>query len=121
MYQTICTSICDLRFRSIPFYDFTMNTDLYIKAGFNILRNNTVTVSGVEVDCVLDMAQYDKQRNDGFNMAFTVPVMILSSSLANAKSFIGKTAEINSEQWRIQSVKVGAATTILNLISVHTV
>ena len=94
-----------------------MNADKYLALGFNQLKNNKALINGAEVDCVLDMVQYAKQREYGFDENFVVPIMVLTCKVPSLKTILGKTLEINSESWRIQSVRVGAVTSIINLIS----
>lgn len=94
-----------------------MNFNNYLLAGFNILANTTITISGYQaIDAVFDNIALSHEKQFNFVEDFESPVIVRSQDLpANKKSIIGKTVvlELDSNIYRIDRIKVGAATTFL--------
>ena len=98
-----------------------MDLTPYLLQGFEVLKNTTVTISGYNaIDCVFDNNNlgHDKQLN--FLEDQQIPVIVRSSDVANPKKqVIGKRCvlALDGETYRIDSIRIGQATSFLYLNS----
>jgi hypothetical protein len=94
-----------------------MNFNNYLLAGFNILSNTTITISGFPpIDAIFDNIALSHEKQFNFVEDFESPVIVRTQDLpVSKKSVIGKTVvlALDSNIYRIDRMKVGAATTFL--------
>ena len=95
-----------------------MNTDSYILAGFNVLINTSVIVSGETVDCVYNELSYSNRKDYTFVDESECSIMVRTKDLANhPKNYLGKNVVVNDETWKIIKVKSGNVTSTFILAS----
>lgn len=98
-----------------------MNLDNYLLAGFNVMANTTITISGFSsIPCIFDGNAMNHEKNRLYVEDFDAPIIVKTSDLpANHKSVIGKlaTLSLDSKVYRIDRLRVGGATTYLYLNS----
>ena len=96
-----------------------MDLSNYILQGFKILPKITVSVNGGQIiDALLDTTTHrDEKSFGGFEPNQQAWVSIETRYLNSPKTLQGKIVVMNSESWRIRSIRYGDSITTLELIS----
>lgn len=96
-----------------------MNLNNHLLAGFNVMANTTVTISGYSsIDCIFDNSGQAYKKDMLFVSDFETPIIVKTTDLpVSHKAVIGKIATLDGSQYRIERIKVGSATTFLFLNS----
>jgi hypothetical protein len=94
-----------------------MNFNNYLLAGFDILFNTTITISGYQpIDAIFDSMGQSHEKQYSFIEDFESPVIVRSNDLPDLKkTLIGKHVllALDNQTYRIDRIKVGGATTFL--------
>jgi len=96
-----------------------MNLTSYLLAGFNILINNQVTISGTAIDCIFDHIQITNGRNYGPQMEDVCSVTVKTSDLEFPRNYLKKIVIIDGQTFEVIGISKGNATTILSLVTTN--
>lgn len=87
----------------------------YLNLGFQYLKNATVTIAGVNHECIFDTQTLTLKRDFGFEEGDSCTIMV--QSVCNPS--IGVQATLNGKIWLVGSVRHGGALNTLTLVSPH--
>lgn len=98
-----------------------MNFNTYLLAGFNILSNTTLTISGFEpIDAIFDNINMAHEKEFNYLEDFESPAIVRTQDLpVSKKTLIGKhvVLGLDGNTYRVDRIRVGAATTFIYLNS----
>lgn len=98
-----------------------MNFDIFLLAGFDILANTTLTISGFQpIPAIFDNINMAHEKDFNFVEDFESPAIVRSQDLpVSKKSIIGKhvVLGLDGNTYRVDRIRVGSATTFIYLNS----
>lgn len=98
-----------------------MNLDSHILKGFEILKNQTVTLDDKDIDCVFDNSTYRDKKTFGFEAQDSSIITVRTKDLTtDSRNHLKKLVTINGSQWEIIATQKGSATCQFTLVSLNT-
>jgi non-homologous end joining protein Ku len=90
-----------------------------IISGFDYLPKTTSTINNKAVDVLFNQSVHrDNKTLGGYELDNESIVYVKTKDLTNPLSLKGKTMTLNSQEWRIISIRTGGYITHLTVISV---